>query len=391
MSAPIQDLPSWKFNVIEYPANVQNVDKAISNLSGIKNIERSFTTLSDIDCKLRDDLFAHSITGNISETTNLVLRVTTTKTNGIVTATRYQVTGVAAKVARFRSIADYQFSPSNRDLPNSIDPCRTWNVEEIEKIKLPNDSDYSILGNFPPPLFSRVEWPLDYNYKQSGSTKTENSLFQKSKAVQTFTFDSKNSTVPQEPLSLNTNLLLEPLIIAISRMFNERPIWTRSAIVNSSSFTELEVKSVLPFIAYSSPMGAFRDCWIKFKFDPRLHPDSFIYQVVECRNARGSGRTKPDKTASNAVAPPITGIIQIVDFTDQKLISCYNSIGFTSSEFDEKLGWINSESMKKFKVLVREFLDSRKDEGGLDAEESMDELENIAHDYRVDDVMEELF
>jgi general transcription factor 3C polypeptide 5 (transcription factor C subunit 1) len=42
-------------------------------------------------------------------------------------------------------------------------------------------------------------------------------------------------------------------------------------------------KSCLPYVAYSIAKGPFRKLWIRFGYDPKLHPESAIYQTIHFR------------------------------------------------------------------------------------------------------------
>ncbi|KAI9126464.1 hypothetical protein K1719_002060 [Acacia pycnantha] len=75
---------------------------------------------------------------------------------------------------------------------------------------------------------------------------------------------------------------------AISRLFDERPIWPKDSIKEclldrGINFSNEMLRRLLCRIAYYFSNGPFRRFWIKKGYDPRKDPDSRIYQTIEFR------------------------------------------------------------------------------------------------------------
>ena len=74
----------------------------------------------------------------------------------------------------------------------------------------------------------------------------------------------------------------------IQQLFALRPIWTRVAILNSLEAPEFRkhIKQLLPRVAYNMTRGPWRDCWVRYGFDPRKERDaSAPYQMILLRYA----------------------------------------------------------------------------------------------------------
>jgi len=42
----------------------------------------------------------------------------------------------------------------------------------------------------------------------------------------------------------------------------------------------------LPLVAYLMSNGPWRDCWIRYGYDPRSNQEARIYQLLDIRNTR---------------------------------------------------------------------------------------------------------
>lgn len=72
----------------------------------------------------------------------------------------------------------------------------------------------------------------------------------------------------------------------ITAIFEQRPVWTRVAILNSLTKDYIRyIKQLLPRVAYVMSRGPFKDGWIKYGYDPRNHPESAPLQLVTLRYA----------------------------------------------------------------------------------------------------------
>lgn len=73
------------------------------------------------------------------------------------------------------------------------------------------------------------------------------------------------------------------LILFNCQLFEERPIWSKAALLHKSGVFNDKLKVVLPCVAYYCNNGPWRIMWCKFGYDPRLDPNSRIYQTFDYR------------------------------------------------------------------------------------------------------------
>lgn len=82
-----------------------------------------------------------------------------------------------------------------------------------------------------------------------------------------------------------------PIYEKLKELFEERPIWSRSGIKTALRYTSDNIKYLLPTVGYYFTSGPWRNLWIRFGYDPRQKPESFIYQTFNYR-LRQSGLIK---------------------------------------------------------------------------------------------------
>ncbi|WCJ21818.1 Transcription factor IIIC subunit 5 [Euphorbia peplus] len=76
--------------------------------------------------------------------------------------------------------------------------------------------------------------------------------------------------------------------LAVSELFEERPIWPKDALterllVRNLKFTIQTLRRLLVAVAYYFIGGPFMRFWIRKGYDPRKDPDSCIYQRIDFR------------------------------------------------------------------------------------------------------------
>ncbi|KAK3204529.1 hypothetical protein Dsin_018575 [Dipteronia sinensis] len=76
--------------------------------------------------------------------------------------------------------------------------------------------------------------------------------------------------------------------MAVSKLFDERPIWPKSSIIDrlldeGLQFNRQMLKRLLLRIAYYFSNGPFLKFWIRKGYDPRKDPESRIYQRMDFR------------------------------------------------------------------------------------------------------------
>ncbi|CAI2172733.1 5960_t:CDS:10 [Funneliformis geosporum] len=316
-AAPSKIIPSRQIFVIEYPGYVKNVDKVLQTLGGEKGLKKAVNE-SLMELRFRpDDPFCHPINGDVIPTSNLLLKVTRRKKKrqnkdmnrendeqaSVKEDIKFDILGIISKTCRFRGMSDYQCIPSikhpileYRKALESLDVDKIMGFESII-------NDIKEESNLPPPSFSRVECPMDYGYQQNTavvkvlvkknddqppSLKLINRSRKKKFIAISITYEIDNILWEPPPESLkNIERIPQESIDRIRKLFEERPVWTRFALENNLPPNDIRnIKRLLPLVAYLMSNGPWRDCWMRYGYDPRLNKEARFYQLLDIRSSR---------------------------------------------------------------------------------------------------------
>lgn len=69
----------------------------------------------------------------------------------------------------------------------------------------------------------------------------------------------------------------------VRKLFRERPIWSKNALLVQLQCDRFKMKILLPAIAYYMLGGPWRGLWIRFGYDPRTCPEAKQYQLLDFR------------------------------------------------------------------------------------------------------------
>lgn len=97
-----------------------------------------------------------------------------------------------------------------------------------------------------------------------------------------------NPNVPTKaPQGIETALKIKFLqntqLEKMKQLFEERPIWSKTALAYITKFTFEQLKVLLPAVAYYFTTGPWRITWVRLGYDPRKNPESRIYQILDYR------------------------------------------------------------------------------------------------------------
>ncbi|CAO3632262.1 unnamed protein product [Cunninghamella blakesleeana] len=205
-------------------------------------------------------------------------------------------------------MADFQYIVPKS---NRMDQLRTslikGNVNNLMNYKpnIDNSDDNVDLEVTPPPLFSSINTPFKYDYKQNafvvriqveqpdGSyvTKLVNKRLPAPKLITSIAFDAKDT--PQKPQFELPPLDEDALVVKekISKLFEKRPVWNRVALRAQLEPSErVHLLNVLLHISYNFSNGPWRECWVKYGIDVRSDVKYNIYQQMDTRLNMGNDR-----------------------------------------------------------------------------------------------------
>ncbi|KAF8760040.1 RNA polymerase III transcription factor (TF)IIIC subunit [Rhizoctonia solani] len=401
------------YHAIEYPGHIS---------PNSTSINRAITTLGGQKCP--DNPFAHPVTGDVVGTNTLLVKVVTRKKKQVARTSEIgdsestvagssedkgkgkervdeesqgtytaEVMGIIPKTVRFRSMADFQYQPNEDD----------YVVQMRRAMDRLDGRGKSQLHLIPPPLFSRQGIPQHYNLKQNPMSVIHSTVdprtgeetrryihkhrIKGSLAPAAVSWDSE--TVPTSPPQqiLDAKPQTKPhLLTKLKQLFEERPVWSRIALINQ--FPALEGREIqkcgVIFRFYEGIAeisdGAWRDTLLKFGYDPRKDPAARFYQRVYFRNtANEEARRKSivgrraggagDSTGPEVIDAPSddrkshifdgrtlhsgAASFQLCDITDSLLVPLINDQKSVRKEPDIADGWYTSHEFNLIKAVVR--------------------------------------
>ncbi|XP_053328382.1 general transcription factor 3C polypeptide 5 [Spea bombifrons] len=298
---------------VEYPGLVRNVDKMLLTLGGEQGVSRVYTDPAKrLELYFRPkDPYCHPLCANRFPTNAMILRVTRKirkkKANEMETSEPSQegsidmeIVGVVSAVYKFQGMSDFQYLAFSRSADGS---CTSLYDKVL--LKKPEKEDFfhqDIVLHIPPPIFSRLDNPVDYYYRpniihregfQPPSVSSENLIgLSRARRPHNAIFvnfdDAEVPTSPHAAAEKNwQKLSANPIDVKaeeeMKRLFDVRPIWSRSAIKANVNVHPDKLKLLLPYVAYYMLTGPWRSLWVRFGYDPRKHPEAKMYQVLDFR------------------------------------------------------------------------------------------------------------
>ncbi|CAO0790251.1 unnamed protein product [Mucor circinelloides] len=339
--SPLIPIEKKKFLCIEYPGYVKRSERAIKTLGGESTLGEALSNNSQVQLRYRaKDIFSHPINGDFLDSCKLLAKVTrrvkrNKKTGEIVeddAPWQYDILGTVEKTVRFRALADFQYLvPKDDKIRQLKTALNNGDVETIRNYKIPDDDDdFDNLRNIPPPLFTNIEVPFSYGYKQNaavvrvrvrqpdGSFNIKLLNRSKYQTVQVTAIQYEDENAPSKSwhnLKPPATDLEKEAIQAIADLFKDRPIWSRFAVKSNLDFKYHKlIKRALVHTAYTFQNGAWRDTWVKYGLDPRKDQKYYIYQQLDIRRIVREGmqrkivsrRVNPNtiRTRSSHIEPP---------------------------------------------------------------------------------------
>ncbi|KAI9028619.1 RNA polymerase III transcription factor IIIC subunit-domain-containing protein [Hyaloraphidium curvatum] len=387
---------------VEYPGFVRDTERAFATLGGKERVGKVAAGTADtLELRYRpEDLFAHPIVGDAIGTANLLLKVTRRRRRAAPGRPageweeRSEVVGTIARTVRFRAMADFQYTP---DLSWNTTQLRhalqDLDVDAIARLSALSDDvpGSSQMRNIPPPIFSRVDVPQVYGFRQNPAVvKVPNEsgegyrLVNKQKMARlvAHVLDLKSPTVPTEPpaqAGRDAQVLPQDQVALVRKLFERRPIWSRLGVLNSlPPEARKHIKKLLPIAAYFVSSGPFREAWVRYGYDFRRDPASRAYQTFEVRFVkearplarakrfiegraalgpqRGEGAPQPADPNSHlfdGVHQREMTVYQGVDLLEPKLKGMVESPEDVRGTYDPKDGWFSRAKLDAIREELR--------------------------------------
>ncbi|XP_067328086.1 general transcription factor 3C polypeptide 5 isoform X2 [Anolis sagrei] len=310
---PTPELPRGRRLVcVEYPGVVRDPEKALLSLGGEEALTRVYADPSRrLELYFRPkDPYCHPVCANRFPASSMLLRVkrrTRRKRAGAggeraeeAVSIQVEVLGIVSTVYKFQGMSDFQFLAA-QSCPGGAPRSLYDRVRLLQPEK-----EAFFMGRLPlyipPPIFSRLDTPVDYYYRPETQHRegyhhpllSSENLIGLSRARRPHnaifvTFEEEE--VPTKPLEaaqqtwrrVCSNTLDHRAEEELQKLFEVRPVWSRNAVKANISIHPDKLKFLLPYLAYYMLTGPWRSLWVRFGYDPRKHPEAKVYQVLDFR------------------------------------------------------------------------------------------------------------
>ncbi|XP_006164362.1 general transcription factor 3C polypeptide 5 isoform X2 [Tupaia chinensis] len=296
---------------VEYPGMVHDVGKMLLTLGDEEGVSRTYADPAKrLELHFRPkDPYCHPVCANRFSTSSLLFRIKkkTRRWSGLLdTEPHVEVTfsveslGIVPTIYKFQGMSDFQYLAVHTEASGR-------HVSMYDKLVMlqPEKEEFfnqEVPLYIPPPIFSRLDTPVDYHYRPvtqhregynhppvsgenliglSRARRPHNAIF--------VNFDEDE--VPVQPLEaavrtwkkVCTNPVDQKVEEELRKLFDVRPIWSRNAVRANVSIHPDKLKLLLPSVAYYMITGPWRSLWIRYGYDPRKDPSAKIYQVLDFR------------------------------------------------------------------------------------------------------------
>ncbi|XP_026327848.1 general transcription factor 3C polypeptide 5 [Hyposmocoma kahamanoa] len=296
-----------------FPGIVNNDEKALQCLGGIKNISQVYSQPKKKRLGLSyqpENPYVKRIFADTQTAAGVLLKVRVKKKKVGSDVQREIIStsifGRVKKIYRFESMCDFQYMPVHREGKGSVQ-CL------LDKI-LPSGRDSIDVMSTPCPLlivpnsFTRSDKPISYAYtdKRYGEKRTElddegtihrRLRVERGRPLTRHEFNLIDD-LPTEPheyflkqkaVRLSVYSALEEEFQIVKKLFEERPIWSQNQIRYQTKIKLSSVKVILPCLSIYMRNGPWRMMWIRFGYDPRKEPGARFYQTLDFRLRHQAG------------------------------------------------------------------------------------------------------
>ncbi|KXN69333.1 hypothetical protein CONCODRAFT_18385 [Conidiobolus coronatus NRRL 28638] len=449
--SPTKTLPNIYLFNIEYPGYVKNLQKCLDTLGGLETLTKDFLNNGSFDLRYRpQDPLSHPISGDNIDTRKFLLKVTrrvrikkkkdgenghsSTEQrlpteeeldNGEVLSVEGEVAGFINNTLKFRSLADFQYictknhpaipltkaiiSGNTNDL---ILQGNTWLNQNYTNLTLPL---------IPPPMFSRTENYFDYKFQQAQTLRKVmvKSLDGKSYSVKyknmrkstrilmiVRKYDDDNIPLgPSHQLLSHRSSISPALLEQAQNLFEERPVWARHSFMSRIPRQKRVIyERLLPQVAYLMTNGPWRDCWIRYGYNPKKDPGARFYQILDMRSIttnkqvirakrrlaiepRELTETKEQQEANTqdysfifrSTSTNLRAIYQYSDVVHPRVRRYIESERCLRDEPVESTGWYHEAITRKIRKLVKSILENPDEE--MTQDDTDEELLIKKYDY----------
>ncbi|OAD55297.1 General transcription factor 3C polypeptide 5 [Eufriesea mexicana] len=278
MTELIGQVQSCSFNTLDDSAGPSHIDLFSESIKDLQDLSLD-TTDTNLSKSKKNILptFDHDKYEDLSEDKDYELP-------------KLQILGRVDTEFRFMNLCDFQYLPMSQ---SKEDPKKLECI--YDKIYPSNIPHYSWLKNdvpyfLPPAAFSRMDTVQQYVPKTEVNSYPEN-IIGKSRKRKTgfsnFIYFSTPQVPTKPPAGIETAMKVKFIqnvhFEQIRQIFEERPIWSKNAIMFKTKFSHERLKILLPAVAYYFVTGPWKIMWVKLGYDPRKDITARKYQTLDYR------------------------------------------------------------------------------------------------------------
>ncbi|XP_061460222.1 general transcription factor 3C polypeptide 5 [Rhineura floridana] len=295
---------------VEYPGVVRDVGKTLLTLGGEEGVSRIYADPGrrlELYFRPRDP-YCHPVCANRFPTSSMLLKVRKktrrkqTEAGDFEEEVKFEVEvlGIVATVYKFQGMSDFQYLA----MRSGPDGKQTSMYDKVLMLK-PEKEDFFLSDlplYIPPPIFSRLDTPVDYYYRPETQHRegyhnpilsSENliGLSRARRPHNAIFVNFEDEEIPMKALDaaeqtwrrVCSNAMDHKAEEELRRLFEVRPVWSRNAVKANINIHPDKLKFLLPYLAYYMLTGPWRSLWVRFGYDPRKHPEAKFYQVLDFR------------------------------------------------------------------------------------------------------------
>ncbi|CAG9325670.1 GTF3C5 [Blepharisma stoltei] len=201
--------------------------------------------------------------------------------------------------------------------------------------------------------------PFFYNpYMTSKPDDTE--IDSENRPIKSISIPYEESNIPTMPLCKPPMKKGEFFMEKVSSFFRERPIWLKNAMIQSLSEENLSqnhLKHLLASLSYSYESGPWRNAYVRFGYNPREHPESVCFQVIDFRTREdimtSSSKGPYDHTFSTL--PKQQGqLYQLSDIQNDQIKDILVDQESLSPVCTKRTGWLTKKAYEDIRKILKE-------------------------------------
>jgi len=397
----MDEITSPDLFLIEHPAIIENLDKALDTLGGENAIIETLSAKQPLKLQFQAEnsyqngIVAKKVSWEFSESglMQLVFKIRRKKSDP--SQVKSECLGMIQTIYSFSDLCDFQYLPVRKhptvtlpdedvyeDLVSRLIPTSIQSTFAWWKHKEPNDE--KVPRFLPPFIFSRYISGVQTKILVQESGKVTGADVTPAQNMRTerkaLTIQVKGGEdFPEAPTEaiideVDAKIKNKEFHKLVKNLFEERPMWSRFAICSRTGISDSTLKILLAKFSFYILSGPWGRLWCRFGYDPREHPDSKRYQTImvsfrknvqipERQRLKFNQNERQNLTIGSddyiyrpnslpAVRQMWYSICDIQLPAAQKILR--TDFYGTLNEFDQLSGWLPSKVIKDIRTAIKE-------------------------------------